>query len=384
MLKDICPHDECTGCMACYNICAHEAITLLTDNLGFKYPKINAELCVQCNLCSKICPQLHPLHFHSPKQCYAGAINNTEILNCSSGGVAFALSKAIINRNGLVVGCSGANIRDVHHTIVSTEDNLVDLKGSKYVQSRISESLLKNIRKELQNGREILFIGTGCQIAGLYNYLNRPYDTLYTIDLVCHGVPSQQMLNDNIDNYSNIKPESIKFRHKIKTNGKYSIRYGWFYRDKNSNTLNNRPWHKDPYLSAFMSSINFRKACYSCQYAQNKRIGDITIGDFWGLSSDSKLNNSSGVSLILVNTYRGQQLIGYAKDYLIVEERTIKEAVDGNPQLQHPSICPRNRAKFEKLYVTRGLKIASQKTIMPKMLMHRILTSLKARIERLI
>ncbi len=380
ILKNICPDNECTGCMACVNVCAHSAIIKVTDELGFAFPRIDTEKCKECGLCYKVCPQLTLQKLYNPKDCFAAAIaDKTEILACSSGGLCTAFSRHIIRQGGIVVGCSGTRMDNVKHVIVSSEEHLKELSGSKYVQSQITDTLYREIRKELQDQRRVLFIGTGCQVAALKSFLGKTYENLLTIDLICHGVPSQKMLNENIGMYGDIDISTVKFRKKIvQQEGSHAIRFGWYYSDKMGKSFYT-PWHKDSYLSSFMSGINFRRCCYSCKYAQPQRVGDVTLGDFWGLGSDSQLNVKFGVSLLLVNSKKGLSLIDSIKDSLIMEKRPLQEAVVGNAQLQHPTKLPHSRQKFERLYTKNGLKSAARRTVMCRMLCHRIFTTLKTR-----
>lgn len=216
-IKFICPKDECTGCMACLNICTHSAIDIITDKYGFQYPILNRENCVDCGLCQRVCPQINKRQFHNSCECFAAILkDDADSATCASGGVATALSRIIIRQGGIVVGCSGEDMQHVKHIIVKAESELYKLKGSKYVQSEIASTLYKEIRAELLSDRKVLFIGTGCQTAGLQNFLIKEYQNLYTVDLVCHGVPSQKMLNDDLALYKDIDYNSLQFRIKKK------------------------------------------------------------------------------------------------------------------------------------------------------------------------
>ena len=52
----------CTGCTACANICAKGAITMVPNELGFMYPSVDLNKCVDCGLCHKICPKENTLN----------------------------------------------------------------------------------------------------------------------------------------------------------------------------------------------------------------------------------------------------------------------------------------------------------------------------------
>lgn len=359
--KDICIHDECTGCMACINVCNSNAIEFQIDSLGFKYPKINSDKCVQCGLCTKICPQNNPRNFIFPEQCYAAAVNDQLLLNtCASGGVATALSMQVIQTGGIVVGCSGEDIHNVRHIIVESLGDLQKIKGSKYVQSHIPKNLFQQIKTYLIEGRRVIFFGTGCQTAGLQSFLRKEYDNLIVVDLVCHGISSQKLLSEDLLSYTHIDKHSISFRHKIKH--KPFIRYSLSANNTKTGKSISIPWYKDPYLGAFMASVSFRKGCYQCQYAQTKRQSDITLCDFWGLGQDSRLSNSKGVSAVLISNRKGKQLFESVRHLLVFEERSLEEAVRGNGQLQEPSKMPTFRSDFVKLYTEHGINAAYKKT----------------------
>lgn len=366
-LKPICPVERCTGCMACVNSCAHSAIVVEEDSLGFKYPKIDVTKCTGCGLCESVCPEFHPRKLVFPERCYAAAVKSShELMTCASGGAATALAQALISRGGVACGCTGVDFPYARHIIVESVEDLEKLKGSKYVQSDIDPGLMRNIRQLLIGGREVLFIGTGCQVAGLLNFLRKPYDNLTTVDLVCHGVPSQKMLADNMSLYKNLEPSSIRFREKRAESDGFAIRFGWSATSRIDESV--RPifvkWNKDPYLAAFMTCLSFRPCCYDCRYAYAARQSDLTICDFWGLGRDSKLARSCGVSAILINTERGFKTFDSARSLMEVEERTVREAVAGNGQLLLPSRRNPERAKFELLYRTHGFKHACKMTAM--------------------
>ena len=367
--KYICPKDECTGCMACINACNHSAIKLIKNEIGFDYPVIQSDICISCGLCYRVCPQLNKRELKYPEKCYAAALKDRDLLlKCASGGVATALSDHYIRMGGVVVGCSGKDMSSVQHTIVSNREQLKHLQGSKYIQSFISKDLFCQIRELLKIGKSVLFIGTGCQVAGLQNFLIKKYNNLLTVDLVCHGVPSQQMFNDNMKLYPKIEINSVKFRQKMAkknntvTNFGNSIRYGLAAKSQEHIKSFWIPWYKDPYLGAFMDCINFRDGCYKCLYARPERQSDLTICDFWGLHKDSHLYHTPGVSAILVNSEKGNRILAELKPILNLEAREVKEAVRGNGQLQHPSILNSKREIFIRQYLKKGIKKAYLKT----------------------
>lgn len=370
----ICPKDECTGCMACINACAHASIVVKRDPLGFRYPVINNSTCTNCGLCYKVCPQLNRRQLEYPQKCYAAiSKSQNDQETCSSGGIATVLSRAVLKNGGIVAGCSGVDIKNVHHEIIDSIENIDQLRGSKYVQSLISPTLFKDIRKYLLSGRTVLFIGTGCQVAGLKNFLIKDYPNLITVDLVCHGVPSQQMLDEDLYEYSSYNLTNIQFRKKIKhksnpkIKGEKYIHYGISAIQSKNNSKTPKtfwiPWYKDAYLGSFMSCINFREGCYKCLYAQAKRQSDITICDYWGLGKDSKLYSKTGVSAVLINSIVGNDIFQQISSELDFELREVEEAVRGNGQLMNPSEKNRLREQFIDEYKKNGIRNAYRKTV---------------------
>ena len=297
---------------------------------------------------------------------------NSELLSCASGGAATALGRTVIRRGGVVYGCDGTDIRDVHHERVSDLEKLEQLKGSKYVQSDLRNTF-EIIKKDLENGLQVLFIGTPCQVAGLLRYVpKRLQQNLITIDLVCHGVPSQKMLNDNIDKYAKNKHTvcKVSFREKMKIkisskcNAGYRITFGWFFQKQPYGKNISKPFHKDPYMLGFISGLTFRDSCNECHYACIARCADLTISDYWGLPENTSFNKGKGVSNILVNTEQGQQLWNLVAPDVYSEHRDIVEALRGNGQLQAPSAKHPQHNKFVELYpqigFAKAVKICSR------------------------
>lgn len=368
-MNQVCPKIKCTGCGACETGCPKRAISLKADKCGYFYPQINQDSCVDCGICQKICPSvsLQPLLYPIDNLAVIAKAKE-EILSCASGGAATILSTTIIENGGVVYGCDGTDIRNVHHVRIDCLSGLTRLKGSKYVQSRIG-SVYHQVKNDLNEGRKVLFIGTPCQVAGLKGYLqNKNIETLYVADLVCHGVPSQQMLNDNIDYYTTTRGEvcNVSFRKKIErsknpiSDAEYRITYGWFFQTTHKGRVVSKslPFHKDSYMLGFISGLTFRPNCYECRYACIARCSDITLSDYWGLAQNAGFENGMGVSNILVNTLRGQSLWDIAKNNTIYRHRDIIEALMGNGQLQAPSPRHPQHDKFAKLYPEVGFKKA--------------------------
>lgn len=361
-MKEICVKEKCTGCSACFNACSQKAITMSEDACGFIHPNIDQNLCIDCGLCAKVCPVNTKVTFKYPLDCYAATVkSDEELLSCASGGMATELSRYVINRGGIVYGCTGKNIRNVHHIRINKIEDIELLKGSKYVQSFIGE-VYKNVRKDIQTGCFVLFIGTPCQVAGLKGFLrHKDYQNLLTVDIVCHGVPSQKMLNDNISLYCAENEDiSVSFRKKVYTPSKcgasWRIIFGWFYQTKNMSAQHAIKYYKDPYMFGFLTPLTFRNSCYICPYANISRCSDFTLGDFWGLGKDACFINGKGVSVVLVNTDKAASVWSEVSEKCVWVRREIVEAQKGNGQLQVSSYMHKNYSMFMSLYQQIGFK----------------------------
>lgn len=371
-MQQVCPKESCTGCTACMNVCAHSAISMKADKYGFYYPEIDQNKCVDCGLCVKTCPVNHPVHIEYPSDCYAVVCKDREELKkVASGGMASIFSKYVLDRNGVVYGANGIDIRNVHHTRVDRLEALDSIRGSKYVQSYMGD-IYKQVKKDLKEGKQVLFTGTPCQVAGLKAFLhNKVYDNLITADLVCHGVPSQQMLNDNIDTYHFDKNEKLNVAFRIKPiqleqpNDSKGIDFGFNIKPRGitycffwggASAAERNQWeikksiNDDAYMLGFWRCLTFRPNCFDCRYACAARCGDFTIADFWGLGDDTGLDKSNGVSLLLVNSDKAKEVWKEVSKDCISVKRSIVEAIKGNDQLQRPSKKPADQPLFRKLY----------------------------------
>ena len=362
----ICPEELCTGCFACLNSCVHNAIEIREDVVGFRYPVVDSKKCIGCGLCERTCPVNSVPERRFPVKGYATQMKETdELSRCASGGASTAIADYILKEGGVVYGCSGENIRQVRHIRIESQSELRRLQGSKYVQSEIGFTF-RAVKEDLISNRFVLFVGTPCQVSGLKKYLRKDYDKLYTADLVCHGVPSQRLLNENIDDYVakgyKIDEQSISFRRKNLGESQTQsarIEYGWFFQ--------NQPYSKggksvdymhDPYMFGFIQGLFFRPSCYKCAYAYAARVSDFTLSDYWGLGQDSKFELGKGVSSILVNTMKAQQLFDVLKTTIDYEQRDVQESIVGNGQLQRPSARHPQYNYFREIYPSLGLRKA--------------------------
>ena len=386
---EICSVDKCTGCSACYNACSHQAIKMREDKLGHLFPIVDSDKCVRCMLCKSSCPVNNKPILVYPAKCYAVALlDKNDLRKSASGGAATAMMREVLRNEGVVYGCTGENIFNVHHIRIDNVADVEKLRGSKYVQSSIGY-IYKMVKTDLQNHREVLFTGTPCQIAGLRAYLRKDYPNLTTVDLVCHGVPPQKMLTENIRSYTSETDGSklqVSFRRKISPSkaklNSARIEYGWFCKNQPYSCVSKR-FYNDSYMLGFLQCLTFRESCYTCRYATSARCSDITLADFWGLGNDAGFENGKGVSLCLINSDKGQTLIERITPYTKVAERDVVEAVIGNGQLQRPSCKNHAHNMFRGLYPIYGLNIAIHKSLKRVRFRLKVLEPIKQNIKKL-
>lgn len=332
-METVCKENSCTGCMACVDICGKNAVKIV-DSLKAYNAVIGESLCVHCNACGNVCPQNNEISMAAPVRWYQGWANETGVReNSSSGGIALAISMNFIKSGGYVCSC----VCEKGRFIFRGTDDLKELKnftGSKYVKSN-PEGIYKYIKKLLTDGKKVLFIGLPCQVAAVKRFVGKRYDKkLFTADLICHGSPSPELLEKFLNDYdySLNHTESIVFRKKMDFGLSLS---------PNVKELNGI---QDAYTFAFLKSIDYTENCYSCKYAQENRVGDITLGDAWG-SDLPEEEQKAGVSLVLVQNDKGKALL----DNMTLLDIDSNKAKDANKQLRHPSVAPEERELFFSL-----------------------------------
>lgn len=358
---------DCSGCGACANICPKNCIKMERDEFGFAYPKVDTDLCINCGRCETVCPIINPAKENSPLS-VKGAKNRDESVRqtSSSGGTFFELAKGIISRGGIVYGCALDSELVARHIGVETVEELSALKSSKYVQSDVGTTY-REVKKHLVDGREVLYSGTPCQIAGLKNYLGKSYDNLLLVDVLCHGVPSPGVFADYLEYLGGrfgAKPISVNFRNKEKSwkrlyfevkfdNGKRYFTFCGY----------------DRYMSMFLNNISLRPSCYDCRFTTVNRQGDITLGDFWGIGKRyPERDDDKGISLIILNSEKGEKAYLEIADRISAFDADLEVAKAGQKTLTSPTSKNPRHDKFYDLYAERGLKPAIERvTAVPSM-----------------
>lgn len=247
----LCSADKCNGCEACANICPHFAISMNPDKHGFLHPFIDEEKCVNCGLCKKACSiENSNANRNSVKVVYAAWNRNREVrLASSSGGIFTLLAEDVLKSNGVVYGAALID-HSVQHIRINFPDDISKIRGSKYVQSHIS-NIYKQVENDLKSGKQVLFSGTPCQVQGLKNYLGKTYSNLVCVDVICHGVPSPMVFRDYLvclEEKQDSRVCSLSFRYKKPGWTVFSMKANF---ENGSSYINSK--FKDPYLYFFSS-----------------------------------------------------------------------------------------------------------------------------------
>lgn len=335
----------CTSCRACEQLCAKHAIRIVPDKEGFLTATIDQDLCVDCGLCQKRCPQNNLVEKSAAKEILAVRLKDDETLYKSASGSAFGgIAEAWIKDGGVVAGVVYDKEWNAHHVCASTIEELQPILSSKYVQAD-TRATYSEVKRLLEEGKQVLFSGTGCQIGGLRAFLRKDYDNLLTMDLICHGVASPQLFREYIVRLGEKSGSPIleyDFRDK-------HISWGLDAYAKTKKNGSVIPCTIDPYFFRFLEGHTYRECCYHCNYCTPERAGDITIGDYWGIEKEHpQFFNAKGVSCVLINTDKGKaawEKYGHLYHSL---ESTFDQVAHHNGNLLHPT--KRNDAIRDHIY----------------------------------
>lgn len=327
---------------------------------GFVLPVIDSDLCVGCGACARACGLNRGIGSNSAGPFYAAA-GRGDVSESASGGVFGAVAREVISAGGVAYGaayeCEGNTLRVLHRRAASV-DELRPLLNSKYVQSDAGVCFV-DVKADIREGRQVLFCGTPCQVAGLKGFLGRYYENLTTVDLVCHGVPSGRMFSDCVEDYGNqFGSPVVDFRFRCKREGWGHSLLLLLLEDGREVTI---PAAKSPYYDMFLNLKTLRDSCYRCPYAGRFRAGDLTIGDFWGveinrpdvLNDSTKFSQTKGISCLLVNNSHGKDFIDSC-DSLDLYPVDFDDIARGNDQLRHPSNLPSDRGLYIEAFAKGG------------------------------
>lgn len=364
---------KCCGCNACVQRCPKQCITMQEDEEGFLYPMVNQSVCIDCGLCEKICPILNPNESRQPLRVFAAKNRNEDQrLRSSSGGIFILLAEHIIKQGGVVFGARFDKNWEVEHAYAETLEELEPLMRSKYVQSRIGNTY-KEAEQFLKQGRQVMFVGTPCQIAGLKKFLRKEYENLLAVDFICHGVPSpgvwrrylkeikserSEGAGKNSVLSSSLKSKSvitgINFREK-QLGGYGWKKYGFVVYamlpdkgDKNT-VLLSTTFGSNTYMKGFLSNLYLRPSCYKCPAKAGRSTSDLTIGDFWGIAKfKPEFDDDKGVGAILVYTLKGELILNSMD--IEVLQMNYSEVTDCNPVIYSSVVIPLKRKLFWKFF----------------------------------
>ena len=341
---------SCTGCGACYNKCPAGAIRILPNKDGYIVPQIDGTKCTDCGACLRACPAVSDTSSNIEKpRCLAVCASDEIRQKSSSGGVFTLLAEAVFEMGGVVFGSAFTDdFYGAEHRVATNMDELSPLRGSKYVQSNIGTTY-RQAKEYLEQGRAVLYTGCPCQIAGLYGYLGKDYDKLYTADLVCHGVPSASLLERFVkeeEEKVGAKATYLSFRDKaISPWGDYRCAIDFDNGEKYRKGRNECAWFK-----SFLGVISMRKSCGSCKFASLPRRGDVTMADFWDIHRyNESFDDKKGTSLVLVNNSKGAELLERIKPKTkLFEDAPLDHAIEYNRQICYSSVLHKYRDHFLK------------------------------------
>ena len=372
---------NCCGCTACAAVCPKDAITMKPDALGFVYPVVDLDKCVDCGLCEKVCA-FSPSYetnenFENPIPVGARHKVAAEIDASRSGAAFVAISDWILEQGGVVYGAGYGDGFEVMHKRAVNKTERDEFRGSKYVQSNMGTTF-RSVKQDLKDGRLVLFSGTPCQVAGLKRYVGeRLRKNLYLADIVCHGVPSPYVWRDNLsflEREKQSKVTSVNFRDKRKT--------GWRGHKETYLLENGKTIISVIYTYAFYKHIMFRDCCATCPFTNLRRPSDFSLADFWGWEKSSPTFNKDnrGASLVLLNTPKGKELFEQIKKDLNILPAELANCMQ--PRLRTPSIVPPEREEFIRVYEEHGFEHAMRrfKCLGPQATLRNALSTLKHKI----
>ena len=344
---------ECCGCTACVSICTHDAITMEPDALGFLYPKVDETKCVECGLCEKVCQfndhYDRSLNLPEPTAYAARHKDIEEIMKSRSGAAFVAISDLILEQGGIVYGAGYKEHFRIAHKRATTKEERDELRGSKYVQSDLT-GVFHQVKEDLKNGLTVLFSGTPCQTAGLNAYIGKKFrENLVLVDIVCHGVPGPFLWRDYIAYLEKKQGDQI-----VAVNFRDKELYGWHYHRESYKF--EKGVGKMTYTFSFYKNIMFRHSCGVCHFANTTRPSDITLADFWGWekSVPGMNDDDKGISLVLINTKKGEKLFNIIAPKLNIRQVEIEKCLQ--PNLCYPTRVHPKRLLFEKEYKQKGFE----------------------------
>ena len=341
----------CTGCGACAAQCPRSCISMMEGDDDILLPQIDVKTCIECHGCENVCPVINSPERYEPQRAYAAWSNDAEErLTSASGGVAIEIYKYAISKDWKVVGASQNEDFSVTHKVVSTIEDLLPLKNSKYVFSDAYDAL-KLIKKLLKDGKQVVFIGLPCQVAALRK-LFRNAEKLLLIEVVCHGTTPLKYLVQHIHYLESCEGHIAK-RMSFRDPDTFTYTYTFTLYDADGRRFYaKRTKDGDTYQYGYHRSISYRENCYHCQFARRQRVADITLSDYNGLGKMAPCDYTQRkVSCVLCNSLKGRC---FFDEFLQTERihadcRPLEEPIAGDPRLRESNKKSKARLDFERI-----------------------------------
>lgn len=342
----------CCGCHACFQICPVKAIKMAFDEEGFLYPEVNSKRCINCHKCEQVCPEIIQENTLPVMKTYAAYRKSFEKrLDSASGGIFAVIAEFVIKNSGVVIGAAFDDTWNLKHCAIQSSDDLINLQGSKYLQSTIGTAF-QETEKYLKHGKMVLFSGTPCQIQGLKKFLKMDYPNLITVDLICHGVPSPKVWEQYITEISKGR-KLEKFQPRDKSNGIEDAPL--IFRFSNGDSIIEK-YSENLYIKGFIKDYYLRPSCYKCKFKSSERCSDLTLGDFWGIEKiEPNFADQYGISAVMLHTDKADKIFELIKHELIIIPSTVEQVAIENPSLMFPAYENTKRKEFFKGWRNKGV-----------------------------
>ncbi|MDY4635684.1 MAG: Coenzyme F420 hydrogenase/dehydrogenase, beta subunit C-terminal domain [Candidatus Limivicinus sp.] len=346
--------NKCTGCFACADVCPKHCISAAITDEGFHAPVVDSSLCIHCGRCDQACKMASSVGSNRIGQIFACQnLDESKLTRSSSGGIFVELAMHIIGNGGAVFGAAADQKLGIAHCMATDEESLSPLLGSKYVQSA-TIGIYRQVAEQLKKGRKVLFAGTPCQVAALYAVLGNKTENLYTVDFVCHGVPSPGVWKQYcfwLEKKFDKKLASVRFREKRP--------FGWThfalaFSDDTQQPVFCEENQKNLFMQLFQQNKLLRASCYHCAHKKLAKHSDLTIADYWEGERFFPETAEQGISAVLVNSDKGKELFEEIRGNVLAKETTLKEFATVNRSLLFPAIRPFKRREILRTLMLNG------------------------------